>query len=915
MADEWRQCVDWLIECRILPVDHKAKQDDAQAFDLAQTLRDGVLLCHLLNSLKPYSVDSKDFSPRPQLSQFLCLKNIRAFLSACEKMFRIDSRDLFEPLDLFEVKNFRKVLHTLSKLSKTDIVQKKGIRGFPPNDQNDEVEEDIYGNLSNMAIDHGIEDNEELYDSVYQEGDDEIYEDIVSMKRKRRTTHPSGSSSRLSVPGEASMTKRDYCIKEMVDTERNYVDALKMIVNYFIQPLMASSLLSQTDKDIIFSSVERMEEVHSVFFHELEKACYSPGKTRLHEVFIKYKSKFLLYGDYCSNLPRAQEHIEELIKKNEQVRDKIEECERTANEGRFRLRDLLHVPMQRVLKYHLLLRELIKNTDRDSEDQFYLQQALESMQDLSLYVNEVKRDNEALALIEEIQRSIVDLQMPANTSLRDYGKLQKDGELKVRSHIDNRVRQRYIFLFDKVMLMAKTRIVNKLLWGDTYSFKEAIVLSEYKVDTSSAIRDGQRRPEKWNCTFQMVKQDNSMTYTLLSKTEEIKQKWIEAIHLALDNTQPTAGRDHIMTTFNEPKVCDICGKLLRGVFFQGYKNPKNGQCVHKECIGKTKQEAPPKPPKPEDKHKSTVRYSGAAAGQPLPGGGRRPLYFREGEIITVVKKDGDWWEGRKGGDLGWFPFQYVEALKGAHRPRPPYEEAKIQPSGRVTIPGAPGQGESPAHVHVDLNKYPWFAGRLDRSKAGQMLEHLPNSSFLVRESATGPRAGDPALSIKYNDTVRHIKIEHDKSNGYYLSDTRYFHTVPELIEYYQNHSLSDSFPEVTTGLKYPYKTVASSPTDVDELEDRVSALSFTQSAHNGNIAARTGPKQEQPVNGVRILSYAQAVYDYAATATSQISLKAGDRLAVLSKTGSDKGWWKGQHCSTGKLGYFPFAYVKEEEEE
>ncbi|WAR31167.1 VAV-like protein [Mya arenaria] len=797
MADEWRQCVDWLIECRILPVDHKAKQDDAQAFDLAQTLRDGVLLCHLLNSLKPYSVDSKDFSPRPQLSQFLCLKNIRAFLSACEKMFRIDSRDLFEPLDLFEVKNFRKVLHTLSKLSKTDIVQKKGIRGFPPNDQNDEVEEDIYGNLSNMAIDHGIEDNEELYDSVYQEGDDEIYEDIVSMKRKRRTTHPSGSSSRLSVPGEASMTKRDYCIKEMVDTERNYVDALKMIVNYFIQPLMASSLLSQTDKDIIFSSVERMEEVHSVFFHELEKACYSPGKTRLHEVFIKYKSKFLLYGDYCSNLPRAQEHIEELIKKNEQVRDKIEECERTANEGRFRLRDLLHVPMQRVLKYHLLLRELIKNTDRDSEDQFYLQQALESMQDLSLYVNEVKRDNEALALIEEIQRSIVDLQMPANTSLRDYGKLQKDGELKVRSHIDNRVRQRYIFLFDKVMLMAKTR-------GDTYSFKEAIVLSEYK----------------WNCTFQMVKQDNSMTYTLLSKTEEIKQKWIEAIHLALDNTQPTAGRDHIMTTFNEPKVCDICGKLLRGVFFQGYKNP--------------------------NKHKSTVRYSGAAAGQPLPGGGRRPLYFREGEIITVVKKDGDWWEGRKGGDLGWFPFQ--------------------------------------------------FAGRLDRSKAGQMLEHLPNSSFLVRESATGPRAGDPALSIKYNDTVRHIKIEHDKSNGYYLSDTRYFHTVPELIEYYQNHSLSDSFPEVTTGLKYPYKTVASSPTDVDELEDRVSALSFTQS-------------------GVRILSYAQAVYDYAATATSQISLKAGDRLAVLSKTGSDKGWWKGQHCSTGKLGYFPFAYVKEEEEE
>lgn len=31
-------------------------------------------------------------------------------------------------------------------------------------------------------------------------------------------------------------------------------------------------------------------------------------------------------------------------------------CEHKANDGKFKLRDLLHVPMQRVLKYHLLLR-------------------------------------------------------------------------------------------------------------------------------------------------------------------------------------------------------------------------------------------------------------------------------------------------------------------------------------------------------------------------------------------------------------------------------------------------------------------------------------------------------------------------------------------------------------------------------
>ncbi|KAH3892044.1 hypothetical protein DPMN_016156 [Dreissena polymorpha] len=46
------------------------------------------------------------------------------------------------------------------------------------------------------------------------------------------------------------------------------------------------------------------------------------------------------------------------------------------------------------------------------------------------------------------------------------------------------------------------------------------------------------------------------------------------------------------------------------------------------------------------------------------------------------------------------------------------------------------------------------------------------------------------------------------------------------------------------------------------------------------------------------------MYDYAATATSQISLAANDRVAVLSKCGADKGWWKGEHCSTRKVVVF-----------
>ena len=63
-----------------------------------------------------------------------------------------------------------------------------------------------------------------------------------------------------------------------------------------------------------------------------------------------------------------------------------------ANGGRFRLRDLLAVPMQRVLKYHLLLRELLSHTSISHEEYPHVQQAYEGMLDVAgqpSFANEV----------------------------------------------------------------------------------------------------------------------------------------------------------------------------------------------------------------------------------------------------------------------------------------------------------------------------------------------------------------------------------------------------------------------------------------------------------------------------------------------------------------------------------------------
>lgn len=57
----------------------------------------------------------------------------------------------------------------------------------------------------------------------------------------------------------------------------------------------------------------------------------------------------------------------------------------------FDLHSLLLKPIQRVLKYPLLLQELLKNTDPNHVDYNDLRSALNCMQEVASYINEIKR--------------------------------------------------------------------------------------------------------------------------------------------------------------------------------------------------------------------------------------------------------------------------------------------------------------------------------------------------------------------------------------------------------------------------------------------------------------------------------------------------------------------------------------------
>ena len=159
----WKQCARWLCELEVLPSDHRILQPDTTIEDLAYTLRDGVVLCHILATIDPKCINPKDVNQRPQMARFLCLKNIRIFLTTCHIHFNLKEADLFEPPMLYEYSDYERVLLTLSKLSKCSKVrQLTKTNGFPLKSaiRKDPSEEQIYQKLEDLV-------NDDTYEEFY----------------------------------------------------------------------------------------------------------------------------------------------------------------------------------------------------------------------------------------------------------------------------------------------------------------------------------------------------------------------------------------------------------------------------------------------------------------------------------------------------------------------------------------------------------------------------------------------------------------------------------------------------------------------------------------------------------------------------------------------------------------------------
>lgn len=872
---DWKECLDWIVRLDFLDRDEPLSRVNVQIHDFAQFLRDGVILCRLLNALAPGVIDQREFSQRPQMSQFLCGKNIRVFLKKCYEEFKLASDDLFDIPELFDLKDFARVVRTLAILSNTPLALQSGNVGFQVESHQD------YGTLK--SVPELVDNNNN--NTAYSKYDEKIYQDILSIKRQE---------SMMESMKVSKMTKREYCLREIVDTEKNHIKVLQMVIEQFKKPL--SLKLSKKNVDVLFNGIDDLHEIHNGFYSDLSKACQSrhgtvlvSGHMTIADCFIKWKERFLAYADYCSNLVAVNSLLGKLLD-HASSRAAIMQCQSSANGGKFRLSDLLTIPMQRILRYHLLLKELIKNTDEGHPERRSLDRAYEEMQDLAAYVNEAKRDNENMTNIVAVQNSIIN-----STPLMDfktYGHLQMDGELRYKVGEEKKDKIGFMFLFDKVLLICKSKST------DQYSLKESYEL----MDSNITIINNTNK-DKFGFHLYMLKNNNMVgssknnslgkTQDILvfyTKSEGLRTKWIDRFKTSIDNICPPGWTNHrhrfVLTTFHEPTICDVCRKLLRGVFFQGYKCKNTKMSVHKTCISQAKNiDGPPTvPPREASGHKA--RATCTYAGLPPPPSSQPPLPFNEGDLITILSTENDpWWMGKNGAIEGYFPKNFVSILKeDSQTPAPnqstlpfltPHPSTPIGPSfptrqsrarsmvqfpvdsalshsplpnqhsfnsdapplpARVRLsnvnmtqsptnllqpcPLAPSQHSPPLNSFLndffgeDLAVFPWFVGEMTRDRAGELLSQLPDGSYLVRISNTGHRKGELSLSLKFGGgkhAVKNIKIQRNVEKRWFLAECKTFYSVQDTIEHYQQHSLESCFTEVPTTLTTPFKDTLPSP--------------------------------------------------------------------------------------------------------
>ncbi|XP_025834842.1 protein still life, isoforms C/SIF type 2-like isoform X4 [Agrilus planipennis] len=200
-------------------------------------------------------------------------------------------------------------------------------------------------------------------------------------------------------------------ILELIETERTYVKHLNNLLENYLEPLKKETFLSNAEINALFGNIQEIVAFQRQFLQSLEEALElepdfhkfdhpSQFKNMLFSIgsaFLYYVNHFKLYSSFCASHSKAQK----VLHPNEgnQALQEFLAARNPRQQHSSTLESYLIKPIQRILKYPLLLQQLRNLTDPNSDEHQHLVEALKGMEKVAEHINEMQRIHEEYGAI------------------------------------------------------------------------------------------------------------------------------------------------------------------------------------------------------------------------------------------------------------------------------------------------------------------------------------------------------------------------------------------------------------------------------------------------------------------------------------------------------------------------------------
>uniref|UniRef100_T1IXB4 Uncharacterized protein n=1 Tax=Strigamia maritima TaxID=126957 RepID=T1IXB4_STRMM len=318
---------------------------------------------------------------------------------------------------------------------------------------------------------------------------------------------------------KSALVKRHYVTKELCESETDYVRDLSTIVDGYQQLMqdrdgeipMPDALRGGRD-EIVFGNLKTIYEWHRDIFHgELHKCLDTPKE--LGELFPRYEPKLRqLYERYCGNKQKSEFIVNEFNTYFEELRQKLGH--------KLQLSDLLIKPVQRIVKYQLLLKDIYKFTERAGE------------------IDELNSLSKAVHTMHVVPKA-ADNMMNVGRLQGFDGKITSQGKLLLQNMLlvsegpsgsNFKGKELQIFLFEQIIIFSEIVGKRTQFSSPVYVFKKHIQVNKMALEEHTDDDDPQKFVLVSKCP-----QQQGLAFTIQTPTVEVRDEWVATLRKILDN--------------------------------------------------------------------------------------------------------------------------------------------------------------------------------------------------------------------------------------------------------------------------------------------------------------------------------------------------------------------------------------------